>query len=241
VLARDLDVPILALSQLSRAVEQRQDKRPILSDLRESGSIEQDADLVFFVYRDEYYAGEESESQGLAEIILSKHRNGPTGFVKLSFLKRYAKFADLAPRRNACPGRERRHVFGMRRWRPTWSSRLLGSPAPCGYCPDVILDADVVAMARASIADSGPRRRKQPAFTRRRACPPCTGTRDPGHRLRVVTEEVDELPRLLRAESSTRSPLVAARLGRFFCGDGRFAAGFFRPYSGSVAKVASTR
>ena len=96
VLARDLDVPILALSQLSRAVEQRQDKRPILSDLRESGSIEQDADLVFFVYRDEYYNGEESESQGLAEIILAKHRNGPTDAVKLSFLKRYAKFADLA-------------------------------------------------------------------------------------------------------------------------------------------------
>ena len=96
VLARDLDVPILALSQLSRAVEQRQDKRPILSDLRESGSIEQDADLVFFVYRDEYYNGEESESQGLAEIILAKHRNGPTDAIKLSFLKRYAKFADLA-------------------------------------------------------------------------------------------------------------------------------------------------
>jgi replicative DNA helicase len=96
VLARDLDVPILALSQLSRAVEQRQDKRPILSDLRESGSIEQDSDLVAFVYRDEYYAGEESEQQGLAEVILAKHRNGPTGMVKLSFLKRYAKFADLA-------------------------------------------------------------------------------------------------------------------------------------------------
>ena len=96
VLARDLEVPILALSQLSRAVEQRQDKRPILSDLRESGSIEQDADLVFFVYRDEYYNGEESESQGLAEIILAKHRNGPTDAIKLSFLKRYAKFADLA-------------------------------------------------------------------------------------------------------------------------------------------------
>jgi replicative DNA helicase len=96
VLARDLDVPILALSQLSRAVEQRHDKRPILSDLRESGSIEQDADLVAFVYRDEYYNGEESESQGLAEVILAKHRNGPTGTVKLSFLKRYAKFADLA-------------------------------------------------------------------------------------------------------------------------------------------------
>lgn len=96
VLARDLEVPILALSQLSRAVEQRHDKRPILSDLRESGSIEQDADLVAFVYRDEYYHGEESESQGLAEVILAKHRNGPTGTVKLSFLKRYAKFTDLA-------------------------------------------------------------------------------------------------------------------------------------------------
>jgi replicative DNA helicase len=96
VLARDLDVPILALSQLSRAVEQRHDKRPILSDLRESGSIEQDADLVFFVYRDEYYNAEESDQQGLAELILAKHRNGPTDAVKLSFLRRYAKFADLA-------------------------------------------------------------------------------------------------------------------------------------------------
>src|ERR671939_38981 len=95
VLARDLDVPILALSQLSRAVEQRHDKRPILSDLRESGSIEQDADLVIFIYRDEYY-NEESDQQGLAEVILAKHRNGPTDAVKLSFLKRYAKFADLA-------------------------------------------------------------------------------------------------------------------------------------------------
>ena len=97
VLARDLDVPILAMSQLSRAVEQRQDKRPLLSDLRESGSLEQDADLVFFIYRDEYYLGEESDQQGIAEVILAKHRNGPTGTVKLSFLRRYAKFADLAP------------------------------------------------------------------------------------------------------------------------------------------------
>ncbi|HXH83999.1 MAG TPA: replicative DNA helicase [Candidatus Tectomicrobia bacterium] len=96
VLARDLEVPILALSQLSRAVEQRHDKRPLLSDLRESGSLEQDADLVFFVYRDEYYLGEESDQQGIAEVILAKHRNGPTGTVKLSFLRRYAKFADLA-------------------------------------------------------------------------------------------------------------------------------------------------
>jgi replicative DNA helicase len=95
VLARDLDIPILAMSQLSRAVEQRHDKRPILSDLRESGSIEQDSDIVIFVYRDEYY-NDESDQQGLAELIVAKHRNGPTDMVKLSFLKRYAKFADLA-------------------------------------------------------------------------------------------------------------------------------------------------
>jgi replicative DNA helicase len=94
VLARDLDVPILAMSQLSRAVEQRTDKRPLLSDLRESGAIEQDADMVMFVYRDEYY-NDDSDQQGLAEIILSKNRNGPTGAEKLAFLKRFAKFADL--------------------------------------------------------------------------------------------------------------------------------------------------
>jgi replicative DNA helicase len=96
VLARDLDVPIIALSQLSRAVEQRHDKRPILSDLRESGAIEQDADVVMFVYRDEYYNPEDTESAGIAEVILSKHRNGATGSEKLAFQKRYAKFADLA-------------------------------------------------------------------------------------------------------------------------------------------------
>jgi replicative DNA helicase len=95
VLARDLDVPIIALSQLSRAVEQRHDKRPILSDLRESGSLEQDADIVVFIYRDEYY-NDESDQQGLAEVIVAKHRNGPTDTIKLSFLRRYAKFADLA-------------------------------------------------------------------------------------------------------------------------------------------------
>jgi replicative DNA helicase len=95
VLARDLDVPIVAMSQLSRAVEQRHDKRPILSDLRESGSIEQDADLVMFIYRDEYY-NDESDQQGIAEVNVAKHRNGPTDSIKLSFLKRYAKFSDLA-------------------------------------------------------------------------------------------------------------------------------------------------
>src|SRR5207247_10595161 len=95
-LALYLGVPVLALSQLPRAVEQRHDKRPTLSDLRESGSIEQDADLVFFIYRDEYYNPEETDSQGIAELHLAKHRNGPNGVVKLSFLKRFAKFADLA-------------------------------------------------------------------------------------------------------------------------------------------------
>ena len=96
VLARDLDVPIVALSQLSRAVEQRHDKRPILSDLRESGSIEQDADLVMFVYRDEYYNPDDTDSAGIAELILAKHRNGPTGIEKLAFQRRFAKFSDLS-------------------------------------------------------------------------------------------------------------------------------------------------
>jgi replicative DNA helicase len=95
VLARDLDVPVLAMSQLSRAVEQRHDKRPMLSDLRDSGAIEQDADIVCFIYRDEYY-NEDSDQQGIAEVIVAKHRNGPTDVSKLAFLNRYAKFADLA-------------------------------------------------------------------------------------------------------------------------------------------------
>jgi replicative DNA helicase len=100
VIAGDLEVPIMALSQLSRGVESRTDKRPLLSDLRESGAIEQDSDLVLFLYRDEYY-NDQSEDQGLAEVILAKHRNGPIGTEKLAFLKRYAKFADLAARHDA--------------------------------------------------------------------------------------------------------------------------------------------
>src|SRR5256885_14289461 len=94
LLARELKIPVIAVSQLSRAVESRPDKRPLLSDLRESGQIEQDADLVMFIYRDEYY-NRDSERLGEADIIVAKHRNGPVGEVVLTFLSRYPKFANL--------------------------------------------------------------------------------------------------------------------------------------------------
>jgi replicative DNA helicase len=97
VLARDLDVPVLAVAQLSRAVEQRHDKRPLLSDLRDSGAIEQDADMVMFLYRDEYY-NSDSDDKGIAEVIIGKHRNGPTGKVQLAWMEQYTKFASLARR-----------------------------------------------------------------------------------------------------------------------------------------------
>lgn len=93
-LARELDVPVLALSQLSRAVEQTHEKRPALSHLRESGALEQDSDLVMFIYREDYY-NPESEKPGIAEIILAKHRNGPTGSVELGFIKEFTKFVSL--------------------------------------------------------------------------------------------------------------------------------------------------
>jgi replicative DNA helicase len=97
VLARDLNIPVVAIAQLSRAVEQRHDKRPLLSDLRDSGSIEQDADMVMFLYRDEYY-NPDSDDKGIAEVIVGKHRNGPTGKVQLAWLEQYTKFASLARR-----------------------------------------------------------------------------------------------------------------------------------------------
>ena len=94
ILARELGVPVIAVSQLSRAVETRPSKEPILSDLRESGNVEQDADLVMFVYRDEYYNAD-SERIGQGDLIIAKHRNGPVGRVTLAFLERHPKFANL--------------------------------------------------------------------------------------------------------------------------------------------------
>lgn len=96
VLARKLNIPILLLSQLSRAVEQRQNKRPISSDLRDSGSVEQDADLILMLYREEYY-DEETAARGIAEVIICKHRNGPTGTVKLLFEQEFTRFRNLSP------------------------------------------------------------------------------------------------------------------------------------------------
>ena len=96
LLAREMDCPVIVLSQLSRAVEQRTDHRPILSDLRESGSIEQDADIVIFLYRDDYYNPDNTDKHGICEVNLAKHRSGPTDKVELTWVERYTKFSDKA-------------------------------------------------------------------------------------------------------------------------------------------------
>lgn len=94
ILAKELDVPVIALSQLSRAAEQRADHRPMLSDLRESGAIEQDADIVMFLYRDDYY-NPDTEKKNIAEVIMAKHRAGSTGTVELLWLGNYTKFVNI--------------------------------------------------------------------------------------------------------------------------------------------------
>ncbi len=96
MMALELNVPVIALSQLSRGVESREDKRPLMSDLRESGSIEQDADVVMFLYRDDYYTKESSDSNvSNVEVIIAKHRSGPTGKIDLSFIKHFSKFTNV--------------------------------------------------------------------------------------------------------------------------------------------------
>ena len=109
-----MNVPVIALSQLNRSLETRTDKRPVMADLRESGAIEQDADMIVFIYRDDYYNKENSPDKGLAEIIIGKHRGGPTGSCKLKFFGEYTRFDNLTIRSARSNNRPCRPLAGNR-------------------------------------------------------------------------------------------------------------------------------
>jgi replicative DNA helicase len=102
-IARELNIPVIALSQLNRSVEGRSERQPMLSDLRESGSIEQDADLIMMLYREDYYDKDNAEEKGIAEVLIRKQRNGPTGSVKLKWFSEYGRFENLEPSRDLPP------------------------------------------------------------------------------------------------------------------------------------------
>ena len=194
ILARELEVPVLAISQLSRAPEQRHPPKPMLSDLRESGNLEQDADVVAFLFREDYYRDPDDEPDGLADLIIAKHRNGPIGSPKLVFLDRFPKFADFAGQdrpieqpagEGAAARRRRRRGAGVLMPAIARSEPFREQACPLGVCDGSgwILGPEDVAReceCRAPAAQTRPRPRRRlgdPAALPRRLLRPPAGLR----------------------------------------------------------------